>query len=78
MALALDPSFELRRLVVGDNASSRPAGQPSIWMNKTTMDRYRPEMRKYYFDSTRYKTYMDQMAAQFGIKYPTIKDGATQ
>ena len=42
------------------------------------MDRYRPEMRKYYFDSTKYKTYMDQMAAQFGIKYPTIKDGATQ
>ncbi len=56
----------------------RPTDQPAIWMNKTTMDRYRPEMRKYYFDSTKYKTYMDQMAAQFGIKYPTIKDGATQ
>ena len=56
----------------------RPTDQPAIWMNKTTMDRYRPEMRKYYFDSSKYKTYMDQMAAQFGIKYPTIKDGATQ
>ncbi|MGD9932841.1 MAG: peptidase dimerization domain-containing protein [Dehalococcoidia bacterium] len=56
----------------------RPSDQPAIWMNKGTMDRYRPEMRKYYFDQTKYKTYMDQMAAQFGIKYPTIKDGATQ
>ena len=56
----------------------RPTDQPAIWMNKATMDRYRPEMRKYYFDQTKYKTYMDQMAAQFGIKYPTIKDGATQ
>ena len=25
----------------------RPTDQPAIWMNKTTMDRYRPEMRKY-------------------------------
>ena len=56
----------------------RPTDQPATWMNKGTMDRYRPEMRKYYFDQTKYKTYMDQMAAQFGIKYPTIKDGATQ
>jgi aminobenzoyl-glutamate utilization protein B len=56
----------------------RSTDQPAIWMNKATMDRYRPELKKYYFDSTKYKTYMDQMAAQFGIKYPTIKDGATQ
>jgi aminobenzoyl-glutamate utilization protein B len=56
----------------------RPTDQPAIWMNKALMDRYRPELKKYYFDSTKYKTYMDQMAAQFGIKYPTIKDGATQ
>jgi aminobenzoyl-glutamate utilization protein B len=53
----------------------RSTDQPAIWMNKATMDRYRPELKKYYFDSTKYKTYMDQMAAQFGIKYPTIKDG---
>ena len=25
----------------------RPTDQPAIWMNKATMDRYRPEMRKY-------------------------------
>ena len=57
----------------------RPTDQPAIWMNKTTMERYRPEMRKYYFDTTKYKTYMDQMDAQFGIKYPTVtKPGPTQ
>jgi aminobenzoyl-glutamate utilization protein B len=42
------------------------------------MDRYRPEMAKYYFDRTKYKTYMDQMKAQFGITYPTVKAGAPQ
>ncbi len=50
----------------------RPQDQPAIWLNKTTMDRYRPAMRKYYFDPTKYKTYMDQMKAEFGIVYPTL------
>lgn len=39
-----------------------------VWLNKETMDRYRPEMRKYYFDPTKYKTYLEQL----GIKYPTL------
>ena len=50
----------------------RPDDKPAIWMNKATMDRFRPEMRKYYFDQTKYKTYMEQMEAQFGITYPTV------
>jgi aminobenzoyl-glutamate utilization protein B len=33
------------------------------------MDRYRPEMRKYYYDPARYKTYLEQL----GIAYPTVK-----
>ena len=33
------------------------------------MERYRPEMRKYYYDPTRYKTYLEQL----GIKYPTVR-----
>ncbi len=48
----------------------RPEDQPAIWLNKTIMDKYRPEMRKYYYDPTKYKTYLDQL----GIKYPTIRD----
>ena len=31
--------------------------------------KYRAEMKKYYYDPSRYKTYLDQL----GIKYPTVK-----
>jgi aminobenzoyl-glutamate utilization protein B len=48
----------------------RPEDQPPIWMNKTMMEKYRPEMRKYYYDPTKFKTYLEQL----GIKYPTVKD----
>jgi len=47
----------------------RPDDKPAIWMNKATMDKYRPEMRKFYYDPAKYKTYLDQL----GIKYPTVK-----
>jgi len=48
----------------------RPEDKPAIWLNKAIMDRYRPEMRKYYYDPTKYKTYLEQL----GIKYPTVRD----
>jgi len=47
----------------------RPQDQPAIDLNREVMSRYREEMRKYYFDPTRYKTYLEQL----GIKYPMIK-----
>ena len=47
----------------------RPEDKPAIELNKTIMERYRPEMRKYYFDPSRYKTYLEQL----GIEYPTVK-----
>jgi len=47
----------------------RPGDQPAIWLNQKTMEEYRPEMRKYYYDPTKYKTYLEQL----GIKYPTIR-----
>ena len=47
----------------------RQQDQPAIWLNKGVMDRYRPEMKKYYYDPSRYPTYLDQL----GIKYPTVK-----
>ena len=47
----------------------RPQDQPAIWLNKGIMDKYRPEMKKYYYDPSRYKTYLEQL----GIKYPTVK-----
>ena len=47
----------------------RPQDTPAIHMNKATMDKYRPEMRKYYYDPSRYTTYLEQL----GIRYPTVK-----
>ena len=48
----------------------RPEDKPPIWMNKVLMDRVRPEMKKFYFDPTKHKTYLEQL----GIKYPTVRD----
>jgi aminobenzoyl-glutamate utilization protein B len=47
----------------------RPQDKPAIELNKGIMERYRPEMRKYYYDPSRYKTYLEQL----GIGYPTIR-----
>ena len=46
------------------------ADQPPIWLNKEIMERYRPEMKKYYYDPKKFKTYLDQM----GVTYPTVHD----
>jgi len=46
---------------------------PAIWLNKATLDKYRPEMRKFYYDPTKYKTYLEQL----GIKYPTVHAATT-
>ena len=43
--------------------------KPQTWMNKRTMDTYREQMRKFYYDPTRYKTYLEQL----GIAYPTVR-----
>ncbi|MFN7916462.1 MAG: amidohydrolase [Vicinamibacterales bacterium] len=51
----------------------RPEDKPAIWLNKETMDKYRPEMKKYYFDPTKYKTYLEQL----GIEYPTVRKSST-
>jgi aminobenzoyl-glutamate utilization protein B len=52
----------------------RPEDTPAIWLNKERMEKYRPEMKKYYYDPSRYKTYLDQL----GIKYPTTVKPATK
>ena len=44
----------------------RPDDKPAIWLNKDTMDRFRPELRKFYYDQTKYKSYLEQL----GIAYP--------
>jgi aminobenzoyl-glutamate utilization protein B len=47
----------------------RPEDQPAIELNREIMAKYREQMKPYYFDPTRYKTYLEQL----GIQYPTIK-----
>jgi aminobenzoyl-glutamate utilization protein B len=49
----------------------RAEDRPATELNANIMARYRDEMRKYYFDPTRYKTYLEQL----GIKYPTVRTG---
>ena len=40
--------------------------KPAIWLNDKVMQQARPELRKYYYDPTKYKTYLEQL----GIPYP--------
>ena len=47
----------------------RPEDKPAIWLNTETMAKYRPEMKKYYYDPSRYKSYLDQL----GIKMPVVR-----
>jgi aminobenzoyl-glutamate utilization protein B len=45
-----------------------PGDKPALELNRKTMDRFRPEMRKYYYDSSKYKTYLEQL----GVHYPQL------
>jgi aminobenzoyl-glutamate utilization protein B len=47
----------------------RPEDKPAIWLNQKTMDKYRPLMKPYYYDPSKYDTYLEQL----GIKYPTVR-----
>ena len=40
------------------------------YLNKEIMDQFRPEMKKYYYDPSKYDTYLEQL----GIEYPTVKE----
>jgi aminobenzoyl-glutamate utilization protein B len=47
----------------------RPQDTPAIEFNREIMAKYREQMRPFYYDPTKYKTYLEQL----GIKYPVIK-----
>jgi len=42
---------------------------PATHLNKAILEKYREQMRKFYYDPTKYPTYLDQL----GIKYPTVR-----
>src|SRR5262249_12397099 len=39
--------------------------QPQIQINRDTMARFRPEMKKIYYDAAKYDTYLDNLVVQF-------------
>jgi aminobenzoyl-glutamate utilization protein B len=45
-----------------------PEDRPTVEMNADTMARYREELKKYYYDASRYDTYLEQL----GVKFPTL------
>src|SRR5450432_4936478 len=47
----------------------RPDDKPAIWLNTKIMQEYRPQMKPYYYDASKYDTYLEQL----GIKYPTVR-----
>jgi aminobenzoyl-glutamate utilization protein B len=42
--------------------------QPQVQINREVMERFRPEMRKFYYDAAKFDTYLDQL----GVKFPTL------
>ena len=47
----------------------RPADRPVTTLNAATMARYREQMRRFYYDPTRYRSYLEQL----GVRYPTVR-----
>jgi len=43
-----------------------PTDQPAVQMNTDTMERFRPELAKHYYDPGKYTTYLEQL----GVAYP--------
>jgi aminobenzoyl-glutamate utilization protein B len=47
----------------------RPEDRPAIDLNKGILEKYREQMRPFYYDPKKYKSYLEQL----GIKYPTVR-----
>jgi aminobenzoyl-glutamate utilization protein B len=50
----------------------QPDDKPATHLNKKIMDEYRPLLKKYYYDPSKYKTYLEQL----GITYPQLQKKA--
>jgi len=53
----------------------RPEDSPAIELNRDVMERFRPEMKRFYYDPTRYKTYLEQLGIRYPALRPAIKAG---
>lgn len=52
----------------------RPEDTPATWLNAKIMAEYREPMKKFYYDSAKYGTYLEQL----GITYPTLRPAAAK
>jgi aminobenzoyl-glutamate utilization protein B len=50
-----------------------PNDKPAISLNTEIMDEFRPRMKAFYYDPTKYKSYLEQL----GITYPTVREKKT-
>ena len=47
----------------------RPQDTPPTYLNADIMARYKTQLQKFYYDPTKFKTYLEQL----GIEYPTVR-----
>ena len=43
---------------------------PAVYLNQKIMTDFKPKLQAFYYDPSKYKTYLEQL----GIKYPTLRD----
>ena len=43
---------------------------PAIYLNKDIMEEFRPQLEPYYYDETKFDSYLEQL----GVKYPTVRE----
>jgi aminobenzoyl-glutamate utilization protein B len=46
-----------------------PNDPPATWLNTSIMAEFKPKLQPFYYDETKYGTYLEQL----GIKYPTLR-----
>jgi aminobenzoyl-glutamate utilization protein B len=46
-----------------------PTDRPAIWLNEEIMATWRERMRPFYYDASKFETYLEQL----GIEYPTVR-----
>ncbi len=44
--------------------------KPAVYLNKEIMDEFRPQLQQFYYDETKYNSYLEQL----GVKYPTVRE----
>jgi aminobenzoyl-glutamate utilization protein B len=46
----------------------REGDQPALWLNRATDERWRPLQKPFYYNASKYETYLEQL----GVHYPTL------